>query len=286
MALRGWPPLILLPPVGVALVPERWPQWALMWMLAGSIYAGCKWLTWRRSRVTGAPPWRHAAYLLAWPGLDARAFLTGPSTGAPAMREWGLAGAKCASGLALLFGGARLAPRDQPYFLGWIGMAGIVLTLHFGLFHLLSCGFRRIGIDARPLMDRPLASTSVSEFWGQRWNRAFRDLTHRFLFRPLTARFGATAAVIGGFVFSGVLHDVVISMPAGGGYGGPALFFTVQAGAMLVERSTTGRRFGLGTGWRGRLFMLSVLLAPVYWLFHPPFVERIVVPFMRALGAI
>jgi hypothetical protein len=34
------------------------------------------------------------------------------------------------------------------------------------------------------------------------------------------------------------------------------------------------------------MFTMAVLVAPVSWLFHPPFVENIVVPFMRALGAI
>jgi D-alanyl-lipoteichoic acid acyltransferase DltB (MBOAT superfamily) len=191
-----------------------------------------------------------------------------------------------ALGLALFFGAARFAPPEESYLVGWIGMIGLVLILHFGLFHLVSCGWRSLGVDARPLMDRPLNSVSLSEFWGRRWNTAFRDLTHRFLFRPLTPWVGARGGIFGGFVFSGVVHDVVISMPARGGYGGPTLFFTIQAVGMLLERSTLGRRFGLGQGRNGWMFTMAVLVAPVYWLFHPPFVENIVVPFMRALGAI
>ena len=81
-------------------------------------------------------------------------------------------------------------PGSLPYVAGWVGMVGIVLTLHFGLFHLLSCAWRSAGVEARPLMNDPLASQSVSEFWGRRWNTAFRDLAHRFLFRPLSARLG------------------------------------------------------------------------------------------------
>jgi hypothetical protein len=50
-----------------------------MWMLASSIYAGCKWLTWRRTPVR-APIWQHMGYLLAWPGLDAAAFMRKPGT--------------------------------------------------------------------------------------------------------------------------------------------------------------------------------------------------------------
>ena len=75
----------------------------------------------------------------------------------------------------------------------------------------------------------PLVSVSLGELWGRRWNTAFRDLTHRFLFRPLTARFGARSGLFVGFAFSGIVHDMVISLPAGGGYGGPSIFFILPS---------------------------------------------------------
>jgi alginate O-acetyltransferase complex protein AlgI len=165
-------------------------------------------------------------------------------------------------------------------------MAGIVLTLHFGLFHLLSCAWRRVGVEARPLMNTPLVSVSLGEFWGRRWNTAFRDLTHRFLFRPMTRWFGVRGGIAGGFLFSGLVHELVISVPAGGGYGGPTLFFAVQGVGILVERSRFGRKTGLARGSRGWIFAILVLVLPAPALFHPAFVERIVVPFMRAMGAL
>jgi Membrane bound O-acyl transferase family len=281
---HGWAPLLLLPAGVTLLAPSVWPRWVFMWTLAGSIYIGCKWLTWRRTPTHGVPYWKHAGYLLAWPGLDAVAFLTSRSTISPTSREWAFGAAKFALGVALFLGATRIKSLQAPYLIGWIGMVGIVLMLHFGLFHLLSCAWRHIGVDARPLMDWPLKSTSLSEFWGRRWNTAFRDLTHRFLFRPLTRFVGPRGAIFGGFVFSGIVHDVVISMPSRGGYGGPTLFFTIQAAGMLVERTALGKRLGLGRGWNGWLFTLVVLVAPVYWLFHPPFVEGIVVPFMKAVA--
>src|SRR5205085_6806357 len=130
----------------------------------------------------------------------------------------------------------------------WVGMVGLVMALHFGTFHLLSCAWRSAGVEARPLMNNPLASQGVSEFWGRRWNTAFRDLTHTFLFRPLTAWLGPAGALLAGFGFSGLVHDLVISVPARGGYGGPTLFFVVQGVALLAERSAAGRRLGLGRG--------------------------------------
>ena len=268
---------------------SHWPRWAVMWVLASSIYIGCKWLTWWRTPIRSAPAWKHAGYLLAWPGLDASAFLNPtpvPSSSAPGAREWFFAAIKLALGLSIIFGVVRLVPAPHPYLTGWVGMIGIVLTLHFGLFHLLSCGWRSLGVDARPLMNRPVASTSVSEFWGRRWNTAFRDLTHRFLFRPLSARLGVRSAILAGFIFSGLVHELVISIPAGGGYGGPTLFFGVQGSAILAERSSLGHGLDLGTPWKGWLFTTLVIVIPVGFLFHPPFVERVVVPFLRAIDAL
>jgi hypothetical protein len=286
---QGWLPLAILPPAVVLLAPASWPRWAVMWTLAFVIFCGCKWLTWRRTPVEGVAPWRHAAYLLLWPGLDPAAFLNPrptPAARKPTGREWLFGAAKLASGLVVLFGLARLVPPEHPYVAGWIGMVGTIMVLHFGSFHLLSCFWRSLGVNARPLMHSPLTSVSLGEFWGRRWNTAFRDLTHRFLFRPLTARLGARGAVFAGFAFSGIVHDAVISVPSGGGYGGPTIFFILQALGMLAERSRVGRKLGLGVGWRGWLFTALLLVLPAPLLFHPPFVLGIVVPFMHAIGAL
>ncbi|MBT8485281.1 MAG: membrane bound O-acyl transferase family-domain-containing protein, partial [Phycisphaerae bacterium] len=263
---HGWLALGLLPIAVLVVAPATWPRWALMWVLSIALFAGCKWLTWRRRRVIDAPGWLHVAYLFAWPGLDADGFLRsrpGFARHAVPRREWVGAGVKAALGIALFWGAPRLLPADHPLAVGWLGMIGFIFIAHVGLFHLLSCAWRTAGVNARPLMLRPLASQSLAEFWGRRWNTAFRDLTHRFLFRPLTTRFGPRTALVVGFVFSGLVHDLVISVPAGGGYGGPTLYFLLQALAMMLERSRRGRRAGLGAGWRGRGFTVLVLAVPV-----------------------
>ena len=257
-----------------------------MWALAAVIYVALKWLTWRRTPRPDAPPWRHVCYLLAWPGMDAPAFLdVRLRPPRPTAGEWWFAAGKFAAGVGVLYGCVRLVPRSDPYRLGWVGMIGLGLCLHFGSFHLLSCAFRQIDVEARPLMGWPLASVRLADFWGRRWNTAFRDLTHRFLFRPLTRRLGGRAAVWAGFAVSGLVHDAVISLPAGGGYGGPTVFFLLQAAGLFAERSRAGRRLGLGSGVRGWLFTMAVLLLPAPLLFHRPFVVRIIVPFLHAIGA-
>src|SRR5262249_45019933 len=72
-----------VPAAVVALATPTWPPWALMWALAFAIYAGCKWLTWRQTPAPDAPKWRHVGYLLAWPGMDADAFLKRSSYSLP-----------------------------------------------------------------------------------------------------------------------------------------------------------------------------------------------------------
>jgi hypothetical protein len=261
---------------------ELWPRWAVTWLLALLIFSVCKWLTWWRTCIPDISCWRHVGYFLAWPGLDAPAFLDPRRVSPrPSSGEWCLAICNLSLGLALVLIGRHLVA--DKHLRGWTGMVGIVLVLHFGLFHLLSCVWRQAGVEARPLMNWPILSLSVSEFWSKRWNTAFRDLTHRFLFRPLSGRLGPRAAVLVGFAVSGVIHDLVISVPAGAGYGGPTVFFLLQGVAVLSERSSPGRTIGLGRGLSGQLFTAAVLLVPVSILFPPAFVVDVVVPFLEAL---
>ena len=97
-------------------MPFAWPAWLVMWTLAGGVYAACKLVTWHAAADAGrgATWWRHAGYLLAWPGMDAPAFLAKTSVWRPTRREWGAAAGKTALGAALVFAvvpAARRLPR-------------------------------------------------------------------------------------------------------------------------------------------------------------------------------
>jgi alginate O-acetyltransferase complex protein AlgI len=282
-----WLPIVLLVVGVLLLAPADWSGGTIMSALVLAQLAGFKWLTWRGCATVGVPCWRQAAYLLAWPGFDAPAFLgtiNHSRVPRPPAREWAGAAGNVACGVTLCWGVGRLIPPSEEMLFGWIGMLGLLLILHCGLFRMVSCGWRWLGIDARPLMNRPLLSASVRDFWGKRWNTAFRDLTHRFVFVPLTRTLGPRWAVAAGFAFSGILHELAISVPARGGYGGPSLYFLIQALAWFMERSRWGRALGLGRGLRGWLFAMVVVMAPACLLFHPPFIHNVVVPFMRRSG--
>jgi alginate O-acetyltransferase complex protein AlgI len=278
---RAWPPLVALP-AAAALAGPALPAWAWMWALAGAVFVGFKWLTWWRAGRRD--PGRSLAYLVLWPGMDAPRFMDPSARPArPGPGEWPAALAKTAAGAILLWGVARTVPRGAA---GWAGMVGLVLVLHFGLFHVLSLLWRTAGIDARPLMRAPLRATSLADFWSERWNRAFVDLARPLVLRPLHRPLGLAGATFAVFLASGLVHELVISVPAGGGWGLPAGYFALQGVGVLVERSAAGRRLGLGAGGRGWLFTLALVAGPVYWLFHPAFVERVVLPMLRALGAL
>jgi len=263
------------------------PPWVTMWAVAIAELYALKLLTlvglWRTAR-TG----RVAAYLFLWPGLDAEAFLAErdqTSDGALGTTrptsELGWAAVKLGGGLTL-FGWAAEHPTHVAA--PWAGMIGIIFTLHFGLFHVLSWGWRRAGVVAQPLMRAPILSVSVAEFWGERWNVAFAQTARRYLLRPLARRWGVRRAGALVFLVSGLVHETVISLPARGGWGGPTAYFLLQAAGVGLEKSAAGRRLGLGEGWRGRVWMLLVTAGPLPLLLNPAFTERVIRPMLEAAG--
>jgi hypothetical protein len=258
-----------------------------MWAMAFALYAGCKWLTYSVAKRQVKPNWpRTLGYLLAWPGMDAAAFISNDKRPVKSLLgEWLFATIKALFGIALVWLVARLVPPVNPLLAGWVGMIGLVLVLHFGVFHLLSLCWRGVGINAKPLMRSPMLARSLSDFWGRHWNTAFHELADRFIFGPLHRVAGPTGATLLVFLTSGLIHELVISLPARGGYGLPTGYFLIQGLGVIGEHTPFGRQLGLGRGLRGRLFALFVTVGPVFWLFHPPFVHNVILPMLEAIGA-
>lgn len=283
----GWLPLILLPS-GAALLRNRIPAWAFMWALSIALYEALKWVSWWRSparaRATGP---RSLGYLIAWPGMDADEFLeTTRPVARPSPREWLWAVGKTALGAVLLWVFARIVPAEHPLVRGWVGLIGMVLLAHFGSFHIVALVWQSLGVNAVPIMSAPFRSASLSEFWGQRWNLGFRQLAHDLIFRPLHRRLGVGGAGFLVFVASGLIHDFVISLPAGAGYGLPTAYFVIQGAGVAAERSRAGKRLDLRRSIRGWLFMAALTASPAFWLFHPPFILNVVLPFMHVIRAL
>jgi predicted DCC family thiol-disulfide oxidoreductase YuxK len=320
-AFPAWIALIGLP-ISVLPLRDRLAPWQFMWLMAGAIFFGCKWLTaWRAQEPNADLKLTPTlGYFFAWPGMDAEKFLSRPRQNSTALSRQAFHRqpwrdelplvldvhkhvppfvapmAKIFLGAVLLFGVARFA--HPPLLTSWIGMIGMILILHFGLFQLLAIGWRKAGIDVEPIMNAPLWSKSISEFWGRRWNSAFNRLAFEFVSRPIARRlggrsscdaarrsrrsatlhFGPTIATLTAFLVSGLIHELVISLPAGAGYGLPTAYFLLQAIGILLERAFPQIR--------GRTFTVLITAVPAFWLFHPPFVHNVIVPFMKAIGAL
>ena len=88
------------------------------------------------------------------------------------------------------------------------------------------------------------------------------------------------------FLISGLVHEAVITLPAGGGHGGPTAYFLLQAAGLLAERTSAGRRLGLGRGAVGRVFTFVVATAPLPLLFPPVFVREVILPMLQSLSVI
>ena len=85
-----------------------------------------------------------------------------------------------------------------------------------------------------------------------------------------------TAAVTGAFIISGILHELAISLPAARGWGGPMLYFLIQAVGMVLE----------GKSRRGRLWTWGWVFLPIPLLFHAPFRETLISPLLDWLSTL
>jgi alginate O-acetyltransferase complex protein AlgI len=256
------------------------PRWGVMWLLAGALFMAGKMVMFLRIRRRGVhrwPGWKVAAWFFLWPGMN-------PADIDRTSREHPLnlvfPALKVTAGAMILWGLARRFA--DPLAAGWCGMIGLILVLHFGLFGMVAGFWQHRGLRAVPIMNRPIAARSIAEFWGRRWNLAFRDLTHPLLFAPLAKRWGIAAATWISFGVSGLAHELVISVPAGAGYGLPTAYFLLQALGIFLERHLGIRRSNVSR-W---LLTHAFTALPAFFLFHPPFVERVMVPFFYAIRAL
>jgi hypothetical protein len=289
ITFTDWIPVFLLPALAIFAARPALPAWGVLFAVAFSIFYGFKRLTYRRALYMGARPGLKCSigYLFCWVGMDGVAFFDRRvNVPKPSGAEWLLAFLKTALGLVLFFLIARLFYPQHTLTAGYIGLAGFLLFTFFGTFHILSLYWRRRGVNAVPMMNSPLLTTSLSDFWSSRWNLAFRDIARAFVFRPVSRRWGVVYAVIAAFVFSGILHELLISLPAGAWYGLPTLFFLIQAGGIFIEKSGFGVKAGINRGRRGSIFAAAFILVPAVLLFHPPSIENCMLPFMKALGAL
>jgi hypothetical protein len=164
--------------------------WVFMWVLSLAIYLSLKWLTWWRVRSRiDHPAWRSVGYLFAWPGMDADTFLNARQRApAPAVSKWLWAALETTLGAVLLWAIARFIPPANLLMRGWLGMVGLILILHFGLFQIVALLWQGFGVAAEPIMRSPLRSTSRWRVLGKAVEPRFSSACTRVDFSPDIAR--------------------------------------------------------------------------------------------------
>lgn len=262
--------------------------WMQMWLLVFACFFGFKLMTFYQymihSRRTITWP-RLFLYLFCWFGMDAKKFLNPEirlDKPEPGFGLWVIA---CAAfGVFLIWGVPRVF-HVSDYVQAWFAVIGVFYLLYFTLFQWSSLILRYSGVHAAPFMNAPFLLTSLSDFWGKRWNMAFRQLMFDFFFKAVSASYGPHIAAWLVFFASGLFHELLFSLPAQGGWGQPMLYFMLQWFGMRMEKTHWGKRH-LRRNLAGKIYAFAILILPVKLLFHDPFMHNVIIPFIRAIRSI
>ncbi len=207
-------------------------------------------------------------YLSLWPGMDPKP-LERRDPEVSLQGRWFVQGwATMVAGSVLLLALPLLKVQST-----WSVLFCVLTIVHLGYSDVLSSLMRWAGFPVGRLFTDPMASRSLRDFWSLRWNRPFVEM-NQLLFVPLLSRWLNKGNAVGGaFLISGVLHELAISLPAGGGWGGPLAYFVVQSLGMryLPKR---------------RLLTWLWLLLPLPLLFHAPFRQQLILPLLDVLKSL
>jgi len=214
-------------------------------------------------------PGGFAWFLLIWPGTNPDEFLR---RGAP-RPEWTRRGVvSIFLGMGLL-AGAHWASADAlpQWMVAVLLLPGLSLVVHFGIFSILAGWTRRQGWAVALPFGNVFHLRNLRDFWSRVWNRPFTGFLVRLVARPLHRRWGLSrrATLWLGFLVSGLLHELAITLPAGAGYGGPTLYFLLQA--FGCERQ--GKR-----PTPNRLITYAWIILPVPLVFPEAFIVGILYP--------
>jgi len=114
-----------------------------------------------------------------------------------------------------------------------------------------------VGLTQIPMMLNPIfESTSLSDFWGRRWNLVVHGFLKRGVYKPVRTKYSRLAAATAAFLASGFFHEWLLSVvlypdydSVGDcapptcfqpGYGRNTLFFVWNAGLIGIEYALSG----------------------------------------------
>jgi len=224
-------------------------------------------------------------FACGWAGMRAQPFETLGAARLPnawPMIRFGISRIIAGLLLILLAHELVLLPLDHTLLyilISTVLLIALSLILHFGLLSISAGMWRLSGVNTYPLFKQPLKSKSLTELWGKRWNIAFIEMTTITIFRPLKHKIGAGAALLLSFAFSGLLHELALSVPVNSGYGLPMLYFIVQGVLVLIEKALADKKIVfLQNKVTAKIWTLFWIVAPAPLLFHAQFIKEIVWP--------
>lgn len=233
--------------------------------------------------------WQWIGFAGFWVGMRPNLFARVRRPPRPDVRKYFLRGLKnIAAGLVLVLAARGIWQVTEAWTTNWrllvitiVMLPGLSLILHFGIFNLLTAFWRSMGAECDAVFRDPLRSKSLTEFWGQRWNTAFSEMTAIAVFRPSRNAWGPLSATMASFLFSGILHELAISFPVSAGFGWPLLYFLLHGVAIVLE----SRWKALATMLRTRpiaswLWTFAWIVIPMPLLFHQPFLRGCVWPLL------
>ena len=256
--------LILLPQILVLLIPLS--GWQLMVSYIVMMFVALKLAT---LIAEPAKDWQLTiSYSFFWPGMNIREF-----------KERYEQSVNFTDGTISLLVGILLASvallSDGISTLLFAFLAMFFL-FHFGALDLLARLWQKAGRNVKPIMAAPWKAQNLADFWGKRWNLAFRDGVHKILYKPVSRKAGSKAGIFVVFLYSGIVHEAVISVAASGGYGGPTVYFIIQFLAILAQREFNY----LQKFW----FTWATILLPTPLLFHEAFFLNVLIPILNQGG--
>lgn len=204
-------------------------------------------------------------YCFTWVGMNPEIFFKHRATDDRSLLFHGLL--FFITGLSLLillkFG---INPDSIPEGFKYYGLSLLLLIalsqiLHFGLLNISAWMLQLLKYPAYSLFRAPLEAQSLRDFWGKRWNLAFTEMTSVAVYRPLSKKWTTPQALFASFIFSGLLHEVALSLPVKSGYGMPLLYFAIQLILVTLEDKVFKRK-------PGRVWVILGLILPLPILFH------------------
>lgn len=258
-----------------------------MWLLSAEIFIFCKIWSLINLKLPKVVLIEKIYYLFFWVGLDPKTFLQKNfSTNKKFTHLIIRAISQLLLGTCLFIFAQYYINEKQFYFRAWIAMIGVIFILHFGMFLLNAIFWQFFKYNAKPLMKNPLLSSSVSDFWSNRWNTGFRDFAYVYIFKPTFKYFNLKLknkaisyfiANFSVFFFSGIAHEAVVSLPSKNGYGMPFLYFMIQFFGIVFEK----KLIKTNNTFIKRITAYIFIILPVPLLFHSFFIKNVITPFIN-----